>query len=129
MEISVGQWIRELDQKEAAYARQCFRFWNGTNGSQEPEIPEGMSKVHADVLKYHTKSFINGDTRRKRKMEDLKVVSFKMPPREFEELASCAAQVDVNVSIFIRCCIELASPQVLKNPALINFFSESVIPK
>ena len=76
-----------------------------------------------------TLSFINEDSRRKRKMEDLRVVSFKMSPAEFEELAKNAAQIDVNVSIFIRCCIELAASQVLKNPKLINFFSDSVIPK
>jgi hypothetical protein len=125
--MNISAWVQELPREEKGYVRQCWHQWNC--GGKDPSVPEGISGVKAQLLKYHTKSFIIEGSRRKRKMEDLRVVSFKMSPAEFDELAKNAAQIDVNVSVFIRCCIELGTPQILINPKLINFFSESVIPK
>ena len=125
--MNISQWVKELPGNERGYVRQCWHSWNGE--TSPPIVPVGMSQAKADILRYHTKSFIKENNGRKRKMEDLRIVSLKMTNDHFEELAKNAAQIDVNISIFIRCCIELATPQILLNPKLINFFSDSVIPK
>jgi hypothetical protein len=124
--MKISEWVRDLSDQEKGYVRQCWNYWHG---GADPVIPDGISKPKADILKYHTKSFIDENNGRKRKMEDLRIVSLKMTQDQFDRIANSAAQIDVNISIFIRTCLALATPQLLDNPKLINFFSETVIPK
>jgi hypothetical protein len=126
--MQLSEWIRVLDQDEAGYARRCFRFWNGTNGGDQPTIPAGMSKARADVLRYHTQS-LTDMTRRKRKVEDLKVISFRATVDLEKQLAFEASELDINKSIYIRACIEAGRPIIKAYPQMINFFADSVIPK
>lgn len=125
--MNMSQWANSLEKDEKSYVSRCFREWK-RNSESEPTIPDGISKPHADVLRYHTKALLD-TTQRRRKMEDLDTVSFKLSHKLHEALAMAAAEVDVNVSIFIRTCLLLAIPQIAANPKIINFFSESVIPK
>ncbi len=125
--MNSNEWIHTLEKDEGGYARRCHRLWK--QGMEDgPTIPEGMSKTKADILRYHTKALLD-TTRRTRKMEELAVISFKLPKELQQQVAMSAAEVDVNVSILIRTCIVLALPQIISNPKIINFFSESVIPK
>ncbi len=126
--MKISEWVKELDQNEAGYARRYFRFWKGSNGNREPEIPWGMSKVHADVLKYHTQSLID-TTQRRRKMEETKTITFRASEKLERDLAFEASEIDVNKSIYIRACIEAGRPIVKAHPKIINFFSDVVIPK
>lgn len=127
--MTLAEWTKELDQDEQGYVRQCFKFRNVLNGGQEPEIPKGMSKTKAEILKFHCKSYLEGSNGRKRKMDELETITFKVSPDLHKQLAVDAAQIDVNISIFIRTCIVLAAPLLKTNPELVNFFSGSVIPK
>ncbi len=127
--MSLQAWVDTLDRDdEKVYVRQCAKFWMGSNGGHEPDIPDGISKSHAQVLKFHCQSLCEG-TPRRRKLEELSTITFKASEEFHKELAYAAALVDVNVSIFIGSCILLAKDQLKANPKLINFFSDSVIPK
>ena len=122
------QTIPDWSPEEKAYLRRSFQYWKEGERGEDPKIPDGISNARAQILKYKAKG-ISEDSKRKRKMEELTTVSFKISREFFEQLALDAAEVDVNVSIFIRTCILLASPQIKSNPKIINFFSDSVIPK
>ncbi len=126
--MNLSEWANSLPNDEKAYVSQCFKFWQGHNGNREPYPPNGISNARAEILKYHTKSFLEPGTRR-RKMEDLKVISFRATEEFEKEIAFDSAKLDVNKSIFLRACIEAGRPFVLANPRIINFFSDSVIPK
>jgi hypothetical protein len=126
--MRLSEWINELEPAERGYTRQCFRFWNGSNGRIEPQIPSGMSKARADVLRYHTQS-LTDLTRRRRKVEELKVISFRAPEELQRHLAFEASELDINMSIYIRACLEAGRPLVRAYPKIINFFSDSCIPK
>jgi len=125
--MNISEWVKELEPDEQGYARQCFRFWNGSNGHVDPDIPDGMSKSKALVLKFHTKS-LTDEAKKKRKLEELRVVSFRAPEKFEKELAFESAQIDVNKSIYIRACIEAGRPLVKHNPGIIAYLSGSVIP-
>ncbi len=125
--MELKDWILELNGDEQAYVRQCFRFWAGDNKNYEPEIPSGMSKSRADILRYHTKSLAESHQRR-RKVEDLDTISFKASHDFHQQIAFYAAQIDVNLSIFIRTCIELSKETLVKHPELV-YSLKSVLPK
>jgi hypothetical protein len=120
--------IPDWSPEEKGYMRRCFKFWKGVTKGEEPEIPEGISKAKADILKFKAKTAADS-TKRKRRMEELVTISFKVSKEFSRELNSQAAEIDVNLSIFIRSCILLAGPQILAYPKVIGFFSDSVIPK
>ena len=127
--MTIYQWSQELEPDEQAYVRQCFQYWMGNNGGIEPDVPEGMSKVRAETLKFHCKSLID-TTQRRRKMQELKVISFRAPEEFEKELAFEAAKIDVNKSVYIRTCLEIGRKLVLAFPALIHFFgSQDMIGK
>ncbi len=126
--MNLQEWANCLEPTEKAYVSQCFKYWQGHNGDREPDPPPGISRSRSEILLYHTKSFLEPGTRR-RKMEELQTISFRVPEEFYRQLAFDAAQVDVNISIFIRSCILLASSQIKANPNLVNFFSKAVIPK
>ncbi len=117
--MSISDWIELLETKEQAYARQCFKYWNGTNGGYEPPIPEGMSQSRAEVLKYHVKS-LSGDSSGRRKIEKSKPISFRIKDKLKRELAFEAAERDVSISEYIIQCINAGRPLVLAYPNL-NF--------
>jgi len=126
--MNLSEWANCLEPAEKAYVSHCFKFWQGNNGGTEPSLPPGISRSRSEILLYHTKSFLEPGTRR-RKMDELQTISFRVPEEFYRQLAFDAAQVDVNISIFIRSCILLASSQIIANPNLVNFFSKAVIPK
>jgi len=127
--MNIKEWCSELHPEEQGYVRQSFRSINGTNGAIQPDPPAGMSKAKADILFYHTKSFIDLSKGRKRKMDEWKVISFRGPAELEKSLAIEAAQLDINKSIYIRACIEMGRPMVKEYPKLITFLSDEVIPR
>ena len=126
-EWDISDWVNTLDSDEAAYARQCFKFWNGLTGGQEPIIPDGISEVRAQILRYHVKNLMD-TTKNKRKIEQLRVVSIRILKDLYESVCLYSAEIDINISVFIRCCIELSKETVLKHPELL-YVLKSVVPK
>ncbi len=126
--MTIAEWAELLDPNEKEYVKQCFRFWHNPD-AVEPEIPDGIGRSKADLLRFHTKSLMEDSNTRKRKLEQMETITFKASHTMHTRAAMDAAHVDVNLSIFIRTCINLASPIIKANPKLVNFFSESVIPK
>lgn len=126
--MTIAEWAELLEPEEKAYVKLCFKFWHNPDAI-EPEIPDGIGRSKADLLRFHTKSLMEDSRAGKRKMEQLETISFKASHSLHTQAAMDAAHVDVNLSIFIRTCINLASPIIKANPKLVNFFSDSVIPK
>lgn len=125
--MDLNEWLLDLEPTEAGYVRQCFKFFKGTNGGIEPEIPAGLSKARADVLKFHCKSLAE-KIKRRRKVDELKVINFKASEKFEKEISYEAAELDVNKSIYIRACIEAGRAFVKTHPDMIKFL-DSVIPK
>ncbi len=126
--MTIAEWAELLDPNEKEYVKQCFKFWHNLD-AVEPEIPDGIGRSKADLLRFHTKSLMEDSKPSKRKLEQLETITFKASQALHTRAAMDAAFVDVNLSIFIRTCILLASPIIKGNPRLVNFFSDSVIPK
>ncbi len=120
--------LLDFDPAEKGYLKECFKFWNGFTGGIEPLIPEEIGRAKAQILKYKAKGIAEDEPKRRR-MDRLVTKSFKASPDFFQKVSSDSSQVDVNVSVFIRACVQLASPVIKANPRLINFFSDSVIPR
>jgi len=119
--MGLSEWISELEPKEQGYARQCFKFWNGTNGGSLPGIPPGMSKSKADILRYHCQALNNGRTGR-RKVEESKPISFRWADALKKELAFEAAELDITLSEYVLRCVNIGRPIVRAFPELsINF--------
>ncbi len=125
--MNLSEWAHSLENDEKAYVSQCFKYWQGHNGDNAPCAPLGISNARADILRYHTQSLMDTTTRR-RKMEELNTITFKATKEFQQNLAMAAAEVDSNLSSFIRCCIELSIETVRKHPELI-YTLKSVIPK
>ena len=125
--MNLSEWAHSLENDEKAYVSQCFKFWQRDNGGEKPDPPEGISKARADILLYHTQSLLD-TTKRKRKMEESSTITFKVSGEFHQRLAMAAAEIDTNLSIFIRCCVELSIETIKKHPELI-YTLKSVIPK
>ena len=124
--MKMAEWISELEPDEQAYARQCFRFWNGTNGNQEPTIPNGMSRSRADILRYHVKSLNNGQIGR-RKVEENPTLSFRVVESLKRDLAYEAAQLDLSLSEYLLRCINAGRPLVMAYREVSKFFDKPQI--
>lgn len=124
--MDLTEWVLELEPIEAAYVRQCYRYWNGTNGGIEPEIPPGLSKARADILRYHVKSLNNGQ-RGKRKMDQAKPVSFRWSEKFKRELAFEASLLDVSLSEYVYRAINIGRPIVLAYPKRSKAFPDPVL--
>ena len=126
--MTISEWAELLDPEEKVCVKECFKFWHNPD-AVEPEIPGGIGRSKADLLRFHTKSLMEDSKAGKRKLEQLETITFKASHAFHTQMAMDSAHVDVNLSIFIRTCILLASPIIKQNPKLVNFFSDSVIPK
>lgn len=124
--MTIEEWIPLLDPDEVSYVRRAFHLIKSGNG-KPIEPPDGMSKVKANILWHHVLT-LSEQTERKRKALSLIPLTFKLPYDLHKRLLEDAAFCDVNVSIFIRTCIQLSSETIKKNPTLINLLN-SVIPR
>jgi hypothetical protein len=120
--------LPDWSPEEKGYMRQCFKYWKGLTKGEEPTIPPGISKVKADILKYKSKT-IADSTERKKRMDETVTISFRATKEFSKEVSADAAEADLSLSVFIRACISLASPQILAHPKIIGFFTDSVFPK
>ncbi len=109
------EWILELEPIEQAYARQCFRFWNGTNGDRQPLVPDGMSQARADIIRYHVKAFINGRTGH-RKLEEKKPTSIRFSGSLKKQLIFESAERDLSLSDYVIKCTNAGRPLVRAFP-------------
>ncbi len=115
--MNLSEWANSLEINEKGYVSQCFKFWNGSNGGQEPPIPVGISRSRADILRFHTKSLNDGQTGR-RKMEESKPMSFRLTDALKKDLAFEAAELDISLSEYLIRCINIGRPIVMAYPAL-----------
>ncbi len=126
--MDLNEWVSLLEPIEQGYVRQCFRYWNGTNGGVEPDIPQGMSSQRAAVLKFHCQSLNNGQTGR-RKMDESKPVSFRWTDKFKKDLAFEAAELDISLSEYVMRCLNAGRPIVQAYPTLSKNFEDPVIQK
>ena len=121
--MGISEWAHSLETNEKGYVSQCFKFWNGTNGGQEPPIPVGISRSRADILRFHTKSLNDGQTGR-RKMEESKPFSIRITDSLKKDLAFEAAEIDITISEYVIRCINIGRPIVLAFPDLSKLFEK-----
>ncbi len=119
--MKLSEWISLLEPIEQGYVRQCFHFWQGTNGGVEPSVPLGLSKSRAEVLKYHCRSLNNGQTG-KRKVEESKPVSFRWTDKFKKDLAFEAAELDITLSEYVLRCVNIGRPVVMAYPKISKQF-------
>lgn len=114
--MDATQWVLMLEPEEQGYVRRLYPYLQGTNGGIEPAIPPGMSKVHADGLRCHLKSFLNGQ-KGKRVMEEKKPTSIRMSDKLKRQLAYEASLLE-NVCFTDYClrCINAGRPIVQAYP-------------
>lgn len=121
--MELSQWIGMLESDEQGYARQCFRYHNGTNGNHLPDIPPGMSKARADVLRCHCQALNNGQTGR-RKVDKTEPVSFRWTEEFKRELAFEASKLDITMSEYVLRCVNAGRPTVQAYPEMSKFFTK-----
>lgn len=121
--MKIAEWISELDPQEQAYVRQCFRFWNETNGDHEPSVPQGMSRSRADILRYHCQALNNGQIGR-RKVEENPTISFRILESLKRDLAFEAAELDISLSEYLLRCINAGRPVVRAYPDISRLFEK-----
>ena len=122
--MKIEEWIPQLEPEEQSFVRRSFRAIKGGNG--KPDTGK-ISQPRADILFAHTQVLAENSPR-KRKPNPLRVITLKLPYDLHQELLRDAAEVDINVSAFVRACIVLSSETIKKRPLLLHILN-SVIPK